>query len=260
MFLRRMIENVRRQDWTAIAVELVVVVLGVFIGLQAANWNEDRLSAQRGAELTTRLRADLRVESWNFAMQIGYYGQVRASALRAADALAGITPLDDEALLVAAYRATQYYENTRQRTTYDELISTGEMGLVTDPELRNLAMELYSTPVFELMPQEGRSSQFRVFFRKRIAHDVQAALGSACGDRTIRTGDFTGVDSVLDYPCRLGLPADAVATAAATLRGDPETLPLLRLRIADTGTNISQFDAYLPTLRDAMRKIAAESR
>jgi hypothetical protein len=33
---------------------------------------------------------------------------------------------------------------------------------------------------------------------------------------------------------------------------------LLRLRIADTGTNISQFDAYLPDLREALRRVAAE--
>lgn len=260
MILRRLSTAIARQDWTAIAVELVVVVLGVFIGLQAANWNEDRLAAQRGDVLTARLKADLRVESWNYAMQIAYYGQVQANALRAADAPAGTAPLDDEALLVAAYRATQYYENTRQRTTYDELISTGEVGLITDPSLRRLAMELYSTPVFELMPEEGRSSPFRVFFRKHVPHGVQAAVTSACGDRPIDTGDFSAIDSVLDYPCRIGLPADEVAAAAAILRESPETLPLLRLRIADTGTNISQFDAYLPTLRDAMRKVAAEAK
>lgn len=35
MILRRITANFRRQDWTAVAVELLIVVVGVFIGLQA---------------------------------------------------------------------------------------------------------------------------------------------------------------------------------------------------------------------------------
>ena len=40
MLLRRVIAHVRRQEWTAIGIDLVIVVVGVFIGIQVANWNE----------------------------------------------------------------------------------------------------------------------------------------------------------------------------------------------------------------------------
>lgn len=36
MILRRITANFRRQDWMAVAIEPVVVVLGVFIGVQAS--------------------------------------------------------------------------------------------------------------------------------------------------------------------------------------------------------------------------------
>lgn len=36
MILRRITANFRRPDWMAVAIELVVVVLGVFIGVQAS--------------------------------------------------------------------------------------------------------------------------------------------------------------------------------------------------------------------------------
>ena len=39
MLLRRFIEHVRKQEWTAIAIDFVIVVVGVFIGIQVANWN-----------------------------------------------------------------------------------------------------------------------------------------------------------------------------------------------------------------------------
>ncbi len=260
MILRRLALRLREQDWIAIAIELMVVVLGVFIGLQAANWNDDRLSAQRGIGFTERLHDDLRLEAWNYEMQIGYYGQVRANAIRAADALSGRSALSDHDLLAAAYRATQYNENTRQRTTYDELISTGEMHLVADLSLRRLAMEIYSAPNFDIVTEEGRASQYRRHFRKRVPHQVQAAVAEACGDRIVANGDYAAMASVLDYPCDIDLPAAELTEAARLLRDDPETLPLLRLRIADTGTNVSQFADYLPELRAALRRIAEEGQ
>ena len=46
MILRRIIQHLRKQEWTAIAIDFVIVVLGVFVGLQVSNLNEER--ANRG--------------------------------------------------------------------------------------------------------------------------------------------------------------------------------------------------------------------
>ena len=42
MILRRIMEHVRAQNWTAVGLDFLIVVLGVFIGIQVANWNEAR--------------------------------------------------------------------------------------------------------------------------------------------------------------------------------------------------------------------------
>lgn len=42
MILRRVIAHFRKQEWTAIGIDFVIVVLGVFLGIQVANWNEAR--------------------------------------------------------------------------------------------------------------------------------------------------------------------------------------------------------------------------
>ena len=42
MILRRVIQHVRKQEWTAIAIDFCIVVIGVFLGIQVANWNEER--------------------------------------------------------------------------------------------------------------------------------------------------------------------------------------------------------------------------
>ena len=41
--LKRLGQALRRQDWATIAIEFVLLVLGVFLGIQVANWNESRL-------------------------------------------------------------------------------------------------------------------------------------------------------------------------------------------------------------------------
>ena len=52
MLLRRVIDHVRKQEWTAIWIDLAIVVVGVFIGIQVSNWNDDRSTARRAAVFT----------------------------------------------------------------------------------------------------------------------------------------------------------------------------------------------------------------
>lgn len=60
MILRRIIAHFRKQEWTAIGIDFVIVVVGVFIGIQVANWNEERLAAARRDQVVALLVADLR--------------------------------------------------------------------------------------------------------------------------------------------------------------------------------------------------------
>ena len=42
MIFRRLAQSLKEQNWTTIAIEFVLLVLGVFLGIQAANWNDAR--------------------------------------------------------------------------------------------------------------------------------------------------------------------------------------------------------------------------
>jgi hypothetical protein len=41
MVIRRLVAAIREQDWPAVTVEFLMVVVGVFLGIQVSNWNED---------------------------------------------------------------------------------------------------------------------------------------------------------------------------------------------------------------------------
>ena len=62
MLLRRITEHVKAQNWTAVALDFFIVVVGVFIGIQVANWNEDRSDRRREAHYLDNLSDDIREE------------------------------------------------------------------------------------------------------------------------------------------------------------------------------------------------------
>ncbi len=259
MIFRRFLQRFRQQQWGAIATELAIVVIGVFIGIQVSNWNDDRATARRAEVFTERLRNDLREEAWGYEMHVGYSSEVADNGRRALDALVGRRQMTDEALLVAAYRATQYNGNIRRRATYDELTSRGEIGLVKDDALRDLAQRVYSALMFDYIVDEGRASSYRQWFRLNMPHDVQQALAATCGDRTVAVGDYAGIDGSINYPCSTGLPLATIAAAVAMLRDDPDATRLLRLRVADVRTGLGNLTIYFADMRAGLRAVAGRS-
>ncbi|MEO8275538.1 MAG: hypothetical protein ABI639_04920 [Thermoanaerobaculia bacterium] len=171
-------------------------------------------------------------------------------------AITGKATLSDEALLIAAYRATQYNGNTRRRTTFDELTSTGEIRLIREHALRDLAMRVYTSTMFDDIVEEGQNSSYRRWFRLNIPHDVQQAVEKACGDRIVLPGDYAGIGNSIDYACSIDLSEEAITTAAAQVRSDAEAASLLRLRVADVETNLFNLTVYDRNLRDKLRAFA----
>lgn len=55
MILRRILQHLANQNWLAVCIDLVVVVVGVFIGIQVANWNDARLEAVRKEQIIESL-------------------------------------------------------------------------------------------------------------------------------------------------------------------------------------------------------------
>lgn len=242
--------------WVKIAVDLAIVVVGVFIGMQASNWNQQRATDAQSADLTARLKADLRREDWTYQFLVTYNREVLANANRAVDALEGKAALSDEALLIAAYRATQYKQRNRRGTTYDELISTGTIGLIRDQLLRDTAIRLYNMAAFDNLTREGMLSRYRGAFRMAVPNDVQRALARRCGDRYVRPDDYAAIHSDLDYPCSTGLTAQQIAESVKALRSDPDIQRYLRLRIADLDTRIVDLTGNYRDVMESLRAIA----
>lgn len=101
-------------------------------------------------------------------------------------------------------------------------------------------------------------SRYREAFRTTLPNTVQRALAKNCGDRFLAVGDYRGIDSIIDYPCKPGLSDAAISEAAQALRGNPDLLPLLRLRIADIDTRLADLTGNNRPIMEGLRAIAKE--
>lgn len=242
--------------WKDFAIHIATIVIGLLIAVGLEQTVEYFHHQHQAAEFEEHLRADLREEEWGYELLIDYNQQVLTNAERAAGALEGKATLTDEALLVSAYRATQYRNRRQRRATFDELVSTGTIGMIRDQQLRNTAMQLYNSPAMDDLVAEGRRSHFRETFRMSIPNDVQRTLNTQCGDRRIEPGNLASIHGSLDFPCATGLPAQVVADAVKSLRANPEVLGGLRLRIADLESRLVDLTRNNSDLWERLRLLA----
>lgn len=260
MILRCLSHSLKTQNWTAIWIEFVLLVVGVFLGIQVANWNQERATKVQSDLFTQRLRQDLRIEVWNRATLIAYHASVRSNAMKVLAALEGKADLSNEALIIAAYRASQYGELTRHRGTYDELTSTGNIGLIKDRLLLKMATVMYNSDAVDNLKSEGINSRFRTAFRMNIPIEVQDAIADACGDRDLSIGDYASLREVLNYECKTGLPQRDIDQAASILRSDPSYIPMLRLRVADLKSQLAAIGQNVsPDVRAGLEALPKET-
>ena len=77
MVIRRIREHVATHDWFAVAVDVGIVVLGVFLGTQVSNWNEARLEDRTARDFRQRVIDELAFDDRQYRAQIDYYRRAR---------------------------------------------------------------------------------------------------------------------------------------------------------------------------------------
>ncbi len=137
MILRRVIAHFRKQEWTAIALDFLIVVVGVFIGIQVSNWNAEMADRRTETEYLRQLQGDLRNIQAEIDAQIEFeqfhanlandvYDLILndASAQRAQKINMGLNEL--------AVRRTLRI----QSPTFLDLQGSGRLEIIADPGLR----------------------------------------------------------------------------------------------------------------------------
>jgi len=59
MILRSLTQHIKEQNWFTVILEIVILVIGVFIGLQVQEWANDKERQQREAIYLERLHEEV---------------------------------------------------------------------------------------------------------------------------------------------------------------------------------------------------------
>ena len=102
----------KRSHWAGVFIELVIVVVGVFIGLQVNNWNQVRADARLGQDYVRRPTRDLQENLTGLREEIAYYSAVLESVQRADEFLRAADP-DPRALVGKTKRLNSEATATR---------------------------------------------------------------------------------------------------------------------------------------------------
>ncbi len=248
MILRRLAAAFRQQDWFTVAIEIMIVVLGVFIGIQVANWNDAQKEQTLAEDYTQRLRIDLRAELEYAEALIAYYESTLAAGAAAYTGLTQPAQYSDAVVLTNAYRASQFNFYERRRSTFDEIVNAGKLNLIQEPKLRDTAILIYATQMFDVVQEEGQTARFRELFRMTVEPALQHELGRQCGDRYLESLHGAAGVLTLDYPCEFtGTSAD-IEAAVSSLRGDDNVIRALRLRNVQVAGRIGDLRLTLNAL------------
>ncbi|MHA6288412.1 hypothetical protein [Maricaulis sp. CAU 1757] len=82
MRVRRLIEHLREQNWLAVGLDFIIVVVGVFMGFQLTAWAQDQADAERAAVYRARLVAEIEQAHESLGHSLHYNeGSIRSLAL-----------------------------------------------------------------------------------------------------------------------------------------------------------------------------------
>jgi hypothetical protein len=203
MLLRRVIEHVREQNWTAVGIDFVIVVIGVFFGIQVANWNEARIEREliRGhlSEIADDLRshlelnagletsARLRIAAVDHIHREAFGSELPSRLVLATGAQAAppAEPFPPELLdnLMGAVNLVRV--SVRSRNGYESMTSSGRLALLRNRPLARKIQNYYgwyddlldTNTVFRTFRNEGASQQYALgvsVFDQRPAAEIVA--------------------------------------------------------------------------------------
>ena len=255
MILRRLTANLRAQNWTAIGIEFLIVVVGVFVGTWVANLNAERAEKAQVERLITQLQPRLRQLQGLVADDQAYYAVVRNFAEIAKAGWAKDAAVSDRDFVVGAFQATEISPFNNNPFFDGSLLGVEEVRKVDDAETRDRLMTLisYRSGFLDLF---GEGSAYREQVRSIIPNDIQQRILTECGDKQAERGRHFW----LPKTCAMPLDPAVARTAADQLRARPELVQALTSHLAHVNRHLFSDAAYGRLLAQVDQRITETRR
>lgn len=138
MILRKLADSIREQNWITVVLEILIVAIGIYGGLQADAWNQSRLDDQRAEQALEELQVDF-VAINDVANELAVYYKIIIDDLQVLirNLKAGEVNSEDEAAIKSAIAyGGNFGDPPPPSGTFIDLTSSGDLALLRDKELR----------------------------------------------------------------------------------------------------------------------------
>lgn len=144
MLFRRIAQHLEDQNWFAVTLDMLIVVVGIFIGLQVNAWNESRHERVMEGHYLERILDDMDssidTQLQLFELEKTGIGSMDELARNLAD---GTLNEEDRDSTVQALNYMGWVENPKTRlVTLNELQSSGNISLIRNSEIRDALGQL----------------------------------------------------------------------------------------------------------------------
>ncbi|BFM09659.1 hypothetical protein [Halioxenophilus aromaticivorans] len=139
MILRRLANAIRKQDWFTVFIETLIVVFGVYLGIQLGNWNSDSAATRSERAVLMQLHGELIAAKVQVGPEGFWYVDDYPTTMKAllTAFFDGDNKLPAGALCNAVSTSHVLLNVVGELSAVSELISTGRLSSITDPELRS---------------------------------------------------------------------------------------------------------------------------
>lgn len=245
-----MAANLRAQNWSAIGIELAIVIVGVFIGTWVANWNAERAEKAGVDRLITQLQPKLRELEGLVADDQGDYAVVRGYATMAKSGWARDPAVSDRDFVIAAFQATEISPFNTNPFYDGSLLGVEEVRKVDDAETRERLMTLvgYRSGFLDLF---GEGSAYREQVRSIIPDEVQQRILAECGDQQ----NANRRHFWLPATCTTPINPNVARSTTSALRARPELVQSLTSHMAHVTRHLGSDKAYAGLLARLNQRI-----
>jgi hypothetical protein len=145
MLLHGLLDAMKRQDWVTILLEIVIVVVGIFLGLQADGWNDQRKDRELERRYLERIHADIEedIDEMKYALELARTRRDMGELLLAALDDPNVVKSDPQAFVTAIEQAGYTFLPVINDITFEELKFSGDLSIIQNERLRTAIAAYY---------------------------------------------------------------------------------------------------------------------
>jgi len=144
MLLRKITKHVTDQNWFAVFIDFIIVVVGVFIGIQVANWNESQQDQKEQLVILELLELDIQSDIKLIETTTEMQKVIKADYLFCLDVLARKVDVPKAEFDKSFASMIILPKFTQKRTSFENLVSSGKLELIENLALTNQFITYYN--------------------------------------------------------------------------------------------------------------------